>query len=168
LYNFVHSIYCMYDLPFVSSVRVFTLLLWRCSPTPAMASTFLMRFLDHTQWRTKVGRTPLDEWSARRRDLCLTTHNNHNRQTSMPPAVFEPTISAGNRPQIYALDRAATVTGYVVTQITCTVECLIHFLVFCFKLFCYTDTENFIPIIVVYPKYRSPLPPGNIPGTHFC
>jgi len=26
-------------------------------------------FLDHTQRRSTVGRTPLDEWSARRRDL---------------------------------------------------------------------------------------------------
>jgi len=31
------------------------------------------RFLDHTQRRTTLGRTPLDEWSAHRRDLCLTT-----------------------------------------------------------------------------------------------
>ena len=41
------------------------------------------RFLDHTQRRTTVGSTPLDEWSIRRRDLYLTTHNNHNRQTSI-------------------------------------------------------------------------------------
>ena len=44
-----------------------------------MASSFL-RFLDHTQRPTTVGRTPLDEWSARSRDLYLTTHNTHNRQ----------------------------------------------------------------------------------------
>ena len=31
----------------------------------------------------------------------------------MPPVGFEPTISAGERPQTYALDRAATGTGYV-------------------------------------------------------
>ena len=31
-----------------------------------------------------VGRTPLDEWSARHRDLYPTTPNTHNRQTSMP------------------------------------------------------------------------------------
>ena len=74
-----------------------------------MASSFL-RFLDHTERRTTVGRTPLDEWSARRRDLYLTTHNTHNRQTSMPPVEFEPTISAGERPQTYALDRAVTAT----------------------------------------------------------
>jgi len=84
--------------------------LWRCDPTRVMTSSFL-RFLDHTQRRTTVGRTPLDGWSARRRDLYLTTHNIHNRQTSMPPVGLEPTISAGERPQAYALDRAATGSG---------------------------------------------------------
>jgi len=44
----------------------------------AMASSFT-RLLDHTQRRITVGRTPLDEGSARRRDLYLTTHNNRNR-----------------------------------------------------------------------------------------
>jgi hypothetical protein len=68
-------------------------------------------FLDHTQRHTTVGRTPLDERSVRRRDLYQTTHNTHNRQTSMPSVVFELTISAGERPQTYALDRAATGTG---------------------------------------------------------
>ena len=29
----------------------------------------------------------------------------------MPPVGFEPTISTGERPQTYALDRAATGTG---------------------------------------------------------
>ena len=62
-----------------------------------MERLFLM-FLDHTRRRTTVGRTPLDEWSARRRDLYLTTHDTHNRQISMPPVGFEPTISAGVRP----------------------------------------------------------------------
>jgi len=61
--------------------------------------------LDHTRRRATVGRSPLDQWSARRRDLYLTTHNTHKRQTTMPPAGFEPTISAGERPQTHALDR---------------------------------------------------------------
>ena len=47
--------------------------LWRRGPTRAMASSFL-RFLDHTQRRITVGRTPLDEWSARRRDLSTWQH----------------------------------------------------------------------------------------------
>ena len=79
-------------------------------PQWASASSFA-RFLDYTQLRSIVGRTSLDEWSARRRDLYLTTHNTHNRQTSMPPVRFEPTISAGELPQTCALDRAATGTG---------------------------------------------------------
>ena len=33
--------------------------------------------------RITVGRTSLDEWSARRRGFYLTTHNTHNRQTSI-------------------------------------------------------------------------------------
>ena len=90
-------------------IYIFFFWLWLCDPTRVMASSFT-RFLDHTQRRTTVRRTPLDEWSARRRDLYLTTHNTHNRQISMPPVEFEPIISAGERPQTYALDRAATGT----------------------------------------------------------
>jgi hypothetical protein len=47
-------------------------------------------FLEHTQRRSTVGRTPLDERSARGRDLYLTTHDTHNRQIS--------TISVSERP----------------------------------------------------------------------
>ena len=94
--------------------------LWRCDPTRVMASSFL-RFLDHTQRRTTVGRTPLDEWSARRRDLYLATHNTHNRQISMPPVGLEPTISANERPLTHALDRAATGTStpFLLTSFIC-------------------------------------------------
>jgi len=65
----------------------FNFFLVALDPTRAMASSFL-RFLEHTQQRTTIGRTPLDEWSALRRDLYLTTHNTHNRQTSMLPVGF--------------------------------------------------------------------------------
>jgi hypothetical protein len=75
-----------------------------------MASSFT-RFLDHTQRRTTVGRAPLDERSARLRNLYLTTNNNQNRKISMPLVGFEPTISVGERSQTYVLDRAATGTG---------------------------------------------------------
>jgi len=70
-----------------------------------MEHLFLM-FLDHTQRRTTVGRTPLDERSARRRDLYLTIYDTHNRQISMPPAGFETEISAGERPQAAHLLRS--------------------------------------------------------------
>jgi hypothetical protein len=35
---------------------------------------------------TTLTKTPLDEWSARRRDLYLTTHKTHTRQTCKPPS----------------------------------------------------------------------------------
>ena len=52
---------------------------------------FLLVTLSDTLTYTN-GRTCLGERSACRRDLYLTTHNNHTRQISMPPAGFEPTV----------------------------------------------------------------------------
>jgi hypothetical protein len=46
---------------------------------------YILMFLDHTQRRSTVGRTPLDERSASLKDLYLTTRDTHNRQISMPP-----------------------------------------------------------------------------------
>jgi len=70
-FDFLHN--------FVSNISFF---LWRCAPKGAIVSSFT-RFLDHTQWRTTISRTPLDEGSARRSDFYLTTHNTHTRQISM-------------------------------------------------------------------------------------
>jgi len=63
-------------------------------------------FLNHTRQCTTVVRTPLDEWSAQRRDLYLTTHDAHNRQISMPQVGFEPMTSAGERSQASHLLRS--------------------------------------------------------------
>jgi len=41
-------------------ITILHFFLWRCEPTRVMASSFFM-FLDHTQRRSTVGRTPLDE-----------------------------------------------------------------------------------------------------------
>jgi hypothetical protein len=65
----------------------------------------------HRGFTSHTPRTPLDKWSARTRDLYLTTQNTHKRQTSMPLAEFEPTIPASKRPQTHALGRAATGIG---------------------------------------------------------
>ena len=62
---------------------IFFFFVWRCGPARGR-TTSCLRFLDHTQWPTKVGRTSLDGWSARRRDLYLTTYTTHNGQKSMP------------------------------------------------------------------------------------
>ena len=111
-----------------------------------MEHPFLM-FLDHTQRRSTVGRTPLDEWSARRRDLYLTTHDNYNRQISMPPVGFEPTISAGERPQ------AAHQQNSRVQMILCAMLlCSIAHSIICTRLFrgkTHSDWINGIEILQV-------------------
>jgi len=100
----------LYRLCRIIKKGTFCLFSWRDSPQWAMASLFA-RFLDYKQRRTTVGRTPLDEWSARFIDLYLTTNTQHSQQRKVhAPVGFEPTISAGERSQTYALDRAATDT----------------------------------------------------------
>ena len=61
----------------------------------------------HTHTHT-LGRTSLNEWSARRRELYLKKKKQHNRQSFMSPEGFEPAIPARERQQTYTLDRAAT------------------------------------------------------------
>ena len=92
-----------------------------------------LRFLDPIQWRFAVGRTPLDEGPAHRRNLYLTTLNTHKKHTrwfkydrdklwlvytqivlvifeppctSMLPVRLEPAIPASDRPQNFVLDRS--------------------------------------------------------------
>jgi len=57
-----------------SSRNEFVCLFFGASAPQWARSSSFTRFLDHTQRRTTVGRTPLDEWSDRHRDLYLTTH----------------------------------------------------------------------------------------------
>ena len=111
----------------VRRIRVKSLTLGLLMSYIYMEHLFLM-FLDHTQRRTTVGRTPLDGWSSRRRNLYLTTHDAHNRQISMPPVGFEHTISAGERPQaahlLISWVRIPPGHGYlsVVSVVCCQVE----------------------------------------------
>ena len=109
--------------------------LWRNSPTLARTASFF-RFLDHTQWHATVGRTPLDEGSACRRDLYLTIHNTRKRQTSVPLAGFGPATTASELAQTIALDHSATEIGLIINWdkyyyvVLCTVvlcKCLPHY-----------------------------------------
>jgi hypothetical protein len=58
-----------------------------------------------------LGKTPLDDGSARRKDHHLTTHDVHKRQISMNPAVFGPANPENERPQKYDLERTASGFG---------------------------------------------------------
>jgi hypothetical protein len=68
-----------------------------------VSRVFVISF-DHTQAHTTVGRTPLEEGSARRRDLYLTTQTLYKRQTSMPPGG----IRTHDPSKCSAADRTAT------------------------------------------------------------
>jgi hypothetical protein len=57
---------------------------WRSNPYCARACS--CRGFTIAPRHTTLGRTSLDEWSARCRYLYLTTRNAHKRQASMPPA----------------------------------------------------------------------------------
>jgi len=50
---------------------------------------------------TTIGRNPLEERSAGPRNLCLSTHNTHKRQTSIHSGGFETTLSASKRLQTH-------------------------------------------------------------------
>ena len=82
---------------------------WRNSPSGPCSPHY--RGIQITLRNTTLGRTPLDQRSDRHRDPYLTTHKSHKRQTSMFPLGIESTVSAGERRQTYALDRAATGIG---------------------------------------------------------
>jgi hypothetical protein len=65
--------------------------------------TSFTRFLDtHNDAPQSVGLLCTSDQLCRR-DLYLTSHTTHKRQTSMPPVGFETTISAGERPQTSGL-----------------------------------------------------------------
>jgi len=71
-----------------------------------------------------LGRTPLDDWSVRLRNLYLTTYKTHERETSMPLAEFELPIPANKRPQTHALVRADT--GLDSTRNSRLHECILY------------------------------------------
>jgi hypothetical protein len=64
---------------------------------------------------TTLGRTPLDEWSARRRHLYLTTHNSQETDIHALGEIRTRNPPASERPQTQALDRAATGIGLTET-----------------------------------------------------
>ena len=67
----------------------------RCGPTRAMTS--FLRFVDHTQWRTTVGRTPVDKWSARRKD---NTQHTQDTDIHVPRRIRTHNLSRQEAPDV--------------------------------------------------------------------
>ena len=97
--NYIFACYCMWVRNLVCHIKARTQAVdvqqygdlgrgncvgnsWLCGPTRSMASSFL-KFLDHTQRRAKVVKTPLDEWSARRRERPVPENTQHSQQTNI-------------------------------------------------------------------------------------
>ena len=66
------------------------------------------RGFEITLRHTTLGRTSLYEWSARRRDVYLTTHNTHKIQTPIHPGGIRTQNPNKRAAADYALDRKAT------------------------------------------------------------
>jgi hypothetical protein len=82
------------------------------NPPPPTGTTAPRMPGPHYQGLTvTLSRPPLDESSAQCRDLYLTTHKTHKRQTSCLQRDTNATITASAQRQIYTLDRVAT-AGY--------------------------------------------------------
>ena len=105
--------------------------------------------LSHSVRHATLGRTPLDEWSAPRRDLYLKTHNTHKRQTYMPPVGFEPAIPTRERPQTRAMARpleSANANRFIT-------KC--RFIGNYFGLYKYYKIESILYILLFLSKYVS-------------
>jgi len=81
--------------------------LFLAQQTPVGTASSFTRFLDHTR-RTTVGRTPADQLVAETSTWQQTTFNRLHIQGS---GGIRTQIPAGERPQTYDLDRAATAKG---------------------------------------------------------
>jgi hypothetical protein len=74
----------IYDFGNVSNItRVWRNFYFNSATAPSGPGTPHYWSFTITLRHTTLGRTPLDGWSARGRDLYLTTHNTHKRQTSV-------------------------------------------------------------------------------------
>ena len=107
-FKFCDSRQVMHSFTLFSIVNVF----FFCATAPPVGQGLLIHEVSKSHTMTHQSQQDSSERGiSSSQNLYLTTHNTHNRKTSTPPVGFEPTISAGERPQTYALDRAATETG---------------------------------------------------------
>ena len=74
------------------------------APQPPVGQSLL--FVEASRSHSDTSRSVGFPWTGDlplRRDLYLTTHNTHKRQSSMTPEGFEPAIPASKRLQTHAL-----------------------------------------------------------------
>jgi len=78
----------------------------RCD-IPPVGQVFLIHEVSRSHSKTHHCRCDSSGRVISSSQRSLPDNTQHSQQTSMPPVGFEPTISAGERPQTHTLDRAA-------------------------------------------------------------
>jgi len=99
------TMFVIRPLSFMFFFFTFSFLVWPHLPTDCRSRGLFLLLIT-------LCRIPLDEWSASCSDLCQTTHNVYNRQTSVSLALFEPAIPVMERRQTHALDRPAVLSPH--------------------------------------------------------
>ena len=89
------------------NIFFFPFSVWPRLPTLCTCRGLLLHLITFSDTHTPLDRIPLDDGSARRRDLYLTTHI-HRTQIPTSTTGFETTVPANERPQTHALDLAVT------------------------------------------------------------
>ena len=105
----VTKLYVMYSLSYLSTFLSFFLL----KQQPPVGQGLLIHEVSRSH--TTMPRSRYDS-SGRVISTSQRSLPDNTQQTSMAPVGFEPTVSAGERPQTYALDRAATGIGILSYQ----------------------------------------------------
>jgi len=84
------SSHCLiYSMYIITDIYNFFIIFFHAVTAPSGAGSPHCRVFTLTLRHTIIIMIPLEEWSARRRNLYLTIHNTHNRKTSMPLEGFK-------------------------------------------------------------------------------
>ena len=99
-------------------------LFWLLLPTLCRCSGYCCSS-SHSMTNT-LGRTPLDEWSTRRRNLYVTTPITYTRQIFKLPGGFKPAFPASKWPQTRTLAHAVTepITNSFLPYLQSSTKCM--------------------------------------------
>jgi hypothetical protein len=95
----------MRDMDHISGLRNIAFQFFHLSTAPVGLGLLIVEVSRSQSADTPQSAVPLGEFTACHKDLCLTTHNTHKRQTFMPQARFKTAIPASERRQTPALKR---------------------------------------------------------------
>ena len=103
-----------YRQSFVSWIQIY--FLWLDNPSEPKDPQYWG--FEITRRHTTLGRSPLDEWSARRKGLNLGAQNTHKRQDIHAPGGIRTAIPPSERPETHAFDRVTIGIGLNLNNIT--------------------------------------------------